>query len=426
MRIVCYLVVSISFIMATSKISIRPFYERIGKPRFISAPMVEHSFLPWRLLVRGSGTDLAYTQMMHAKNFNLVKKFRKEYIDWGDYCHISRDAEQERKAKELDSNTIVQFAGNDPDTLVSACKWIHEDVAAVDLNLGCPQKIAKKGFYGAYLLPDQSLVVKLLTAMVNELKCPVTAKVRVLPTVQDTLELCRAIEGCGVSMLTVHGRELTNNKNLIGPADWDIIREVKRSLSIPVIANGGISSYSDALRCLEHTGADGVMSSEALLENPKMFSEEGDRLFRTDYVRFQLQTVREFLDLVEGFGKPQQNVSSVRGHLFKMLARFFQGAGNADLLRRMAAGDVEEMRAVCVALEARMAAVGYSAELAEERGLLGATGYYLRHRNSPLRALNSSSSTGVGAMLEKYKARTSAAAVELATGGAQSCTAAAQ
>ena len=84
--------------------------------------------------------------------------------------------------------------------------------------------------------------------MVNELDCPITAKVRCLGTDEETLDLCKAIENCGVSMLTVHGRTVDSNKLFVGPCDWEIIRKVKNSLSIPVIANGGISCREDALR----------------------------------------------------------------------------------------------------------------------------------------------------------------------------------
>ena len=223
------------------------FFESIGSPKFISAPMVDQSNLAWRLLVKQNGADLAFSQMMHARNFQIDKNYRSDCIDWDDYTHIS-GIEEENKARELDKPLIVQLAGDDPDILVGAGKYLHHDVAAIDLNLGCPQKIAKKGNYGAYLLPDKALIVRLLTAMVTQLDCPITAKVRCLSTDDETLELCRAIEACGVSMITVHGRTVDSNKLFVGPCDWEIIRKVKSSLSIPVIANGGIFCRDDALR----------------------------------------------------------------------------------------------------------------------------------------------------------------------------------
>lgn len=225
------------------------FFESIGSPRFISAPMVDQSNLAWRLLVKGNGADLAFSQMMHARNFMTDKNYRSDCVDWDDYTHSSGVLEAS-KAKLLDSPLIVQLAGDDPNVLVGAGKFVHHDVAAIDLNLGCPQKIAKKGNYGAYLLPDKALIVKILSTMVKELDCPITAKVRCLSTDAETLDLCKAIENCGVSMITVHGRTADSNKLFMGAADWEIIRKVKNTLSIPVIANGGISSREDALRSI--------------------------------------------------------------------------------------------------------------------------------------------------------------------------------
>lgn len=197
------------------------FFTSIGRPRFISAPMVDQSSLSWRLLVKKNGADLAFSQMMHAKNFQTVKKYRAECIDWDNYHHSSGSIDKEVEATMLDKPLIVQLCGNDPNLLVAAGKIVHKDVAAIDLNLGCPQKIAKKGNYGAYLLPNKDLIVRCLSAMVSQLDCPITAKIRKLPNDEDTIiNLALAIENCGVKMLTVHGRTASDSKLFIGPADW--------------------------------------------------------------------------------------------------------------------------------------------------------------------------------------------------------------
>ena len=142
------------------------FYRSIGSPKFVSAPMVDQSELAWRLLVKRNGADLAFSQMMHARNFQTDPKYRRDCIDWRDYAHNGWNGSVGTKgldAEGLDKNLIVQLAGDDPDVLVKAGRWIQNDknVAAVDLNLGCPQKIAKRGHYGAYLLPEKELVTKL-------------------------------------------------------------------------------------------------------------------------------------------------------------------------------------------------------------------------------------------------------------------------
>jgi tRNA-dihydrouridine synthase len=362
------------------------FFKSVGSPRFISAPMVDQSSLSWRLLVKKHGTDLAYSQMMHARNYVNDKKYRDECIDWDNYDHASGDASLSEHARQLDSNLIVQLAGDDPDILAKAAQYTIEssdNVAAIDLNLGCPQKIAKRGHYGAYLLTDRQLIVSLLTALVKGSNKPITAKIRRLPTDADTLDLCRAIQECGVSMLTVHGRTVDNSKLYIKEADWDIIGKIKSELSIPVIANGGISSRDDALACLAYTGADGVMSSEALLENPKMFSEEGNAFFRDNYVLSQIQTTKEYLTIVQSYPLPRPLFQVVRGHLFKFLFRFVDAPSNQDLRRLLAEGTFEDMLRVVDIIEERLAVVNFCTKTAEEKGLLNTPGktWYMRHRD---------------------------------------------
>ena len=87
--------------------------------------------------------------------------------------------------------------------------------------------------------------------MVNEINLPITAKIRIFDDDQTTINFCLDLERIGISMLTVHGRTVHANKLYVGSSNWEVIREIKSRLNIPVIANGGVSCYSDAIRCLE-------------------------------------------------------------------------------------------------------------------------------------------------------------------------------
>ena len=172
-----------------------------------------------------------------------------------------------------DRPLIAQLCGNAPATVLAAARLLQDrGVDAIDLNLGCPQNIAKRGHYGAFLLEEPATIVAIVRALSEGLTIPVTCKIRVLHTEAATLSLALAIEAAGASLLTVHGRTRGNIKQGITAADWGIIAAVKAALHIPVVANGSVARLEDAEACLARTGCDGVMVSEALLENPGMFS----------------------------------------------------------------------------------------------------------------------------------------------------------
>ncbi|CAM9549783.1 unnamed protein product [Ectocarpus sp. 12 AP-2014] len=290
----------------------RSFFEEIGRPKYIAAPMVEQSEAAFRYLVRRHGCGLAYTQMLHAEKFapDNAEKFRRRRFDGVD--------------DEEDRPLIVQFCGNNPDTVVRAARHVEHRCDAVDLNLGCPQKIAKKGNYGAYLLPNPQLCEDIVAAMSRELSVPVTVKIRAQDKESDTLDLARRLEGAGAQLLTVHGRTVSSQKTKQGAANWDIIRKVKGVVDIPVVANGGIETGADAERLLEATGADAVMSSEGLLENPALFDNDlipMEELQGVEVAHRILSFTTEYMELVKRYPAP---MISIKGHLFKMLYRLLE------------------------------------------------------------------------------------------------------
>ena len=133
---------------------------------------------------------------------------------------------------------------------------------------------------------------------------------RCLYSEKDTIALAKVMEDSGCAMLVVHGRTREQNKQDVGPANWEIIRKIKQALKIPVIVNGGMSTYADCMRALESTGCDGVMSSESILEYPALF--DNSRLYDLDHLSM------EYLQMVEAY-PGEADLKNVRSHLHKFL-----------------------------------------------------------------------------------------------------------
>jgi tRNA-dihydrouridine synthase 1 len=174
-----------------------------------------------------------------------------------------------------DRPLFVQFCANDPDEFLQAASYVAPFCDAVDINLGCPQGIARKGKYGAFLQEDQELIYRLINKLHVNLPVPITAKIRILENREDTLKYAEKVLSAGASILTVHGRHRDQKGHKTGLADWSVIRYLRENLPKETVlfANGNILRRDDIDRCLEETGADAVMSAEGNLYDPAIFSD---------------------------------------------------------------------------------------------------------------------------------------------------------
>jgi len=284
----------------------------------VSAPMVDASDLPYRLLTRRYNTNLCFTPMIHAKMFTEKPGYRRKF--WKENLGMPPE----------DRPLIAQFCGHDKDILLKAMKVVEHQVDAVDINCGCPQQIAKRGRYGAYLMEEEGgdRIVNIVKHLTANLSCPVTVKLRVLPSgIEDSLVLYERLVDAGAAMLTIHGRTREERQRKTGAANWEHIRQVVDLVGhrVPVIANGSISNMDDVRECLQVTGADGIMSSEAILEYPPMpFTETN--VESTNYKRIgpsRLQMAQDYLELCKQYmpndGGQGSGYKCIRAHLHRFL-----------------------------------------------------------------------------------------------------------
>ncbi|CEM30647.1 unnamed protein product [Vitrella brassicaformis CCMP3155] len=283
----------------------------LGSPRYVCSPMVSQSEAAFRMMTRKYGADLACTPMVHSR---IVLEHPKI---------MARVMEDVQFAD--DRPLSVQLCGNSPPHFIEAAKALEPFADVTDINLGCPQGCARSGGYGAFLLEDLSTVVRIVDGLRSHLTKPVSAKIRLLPSWERTVDTVRALEAAGVAFICVHGRTRFNTKADTGPCDWEAIRRLREVTSLPIIANGGIETHHDIHQCFEATSADAVMSAEALLEDPSLFAHDEHAPADPSqsplaYAHHQLSMAFEYLSFARRYRLEGQEFYAT-AHVFKILYR---------------------------------------------------------------------------------------------------------
>ncbi len=308
----------------------------------VLGPMAGVTDQPFRMLCKEQGADLLYTEMISAK---------------GIYYH-NKNTEQLWQIHEQERPVALQLFGSDPALMAEIARQIEgRNFDLLDLNMGCPvPKVVNHG-EGSALMQDLRLAGRIIQAVAEAIRKPVTVKFRkgFQADQANAVEFARMAEAHGAAAIAVHGR--TREQYYSGKADWEIIRQVKEAVSIPVIASGDIFTPEDAMRCRQETGCDGLMLARGARGNPWLFARTKAYL-ETGMIPEE-PSVSEIIDMILRHGKMQMEYKGETMGIREMrkhVAWYTAGLAHSAKIRREVnqVETYEDLRALCEKAEQMM------------------------------------------------------------------------
>lgn len=268
--------------------------------KIILAPMVRVGTLPMRLLALEYGADIVYSEELI--DLKMIKAIRRnndvlgtiDFVDPSDGSIIFRTCEKER------DKVVLQLGTSDAERALKVGKLIENDVAGLDINMGCPKEFSIKGGMGVALLSKPDKAVEILKTLVDNLKIPVTCKIRILPTVEATIDLVTKFAATGIAAIGIHCR--TRDERPQHQPHPDVIKAVAQAVNIPIIANGGsreIDNYRDIFKFRDKCGVDSIMVARAAQLNVTIFRKEG--------LLPVFDVIKKYLKLCVDYDNPQSN-----------------------------------------------------------------------------------------------------------------------
>jgi nifR3 family TIM-barrel protein len=290
--------------------------------QFVLAPMAAVNCTAFRMLCKENKAGLIYTQMIDAQEIrNQNRRAIKELLN----------------IQEAERPVSVQLIGNNEEYLIKSVKLVEEFADIIDLNVGCSEKeILEKG-HGAYLLSNPPFLENLVKKMVEATEKPVTVKMRIGMDAQNIngVKVAMMLQNVGVAALCIHGR--TAQQKLAKSVNWTIMKQIKGKLSIPVMANGDVTSYAQGLDMLSRTGCDFVMIGRGARDAPWVFNPEKTRI---DNAGIKQQILR-FIELYREF-EMRDSSQEVREHVFWMLKDYVTKQNTRAVLDLRYIEDIED------------------------------------------------------------------------------------
>ena len=278
--------------------------------KFVLGPMAAYTDMAFRLLCRKRGAAMCFTEFSNA---DAIVRGKEESWRLMKTC--------------LDEMPVgIQIFGSSGKTIADAAEMISERVASgslaascIDLNFGCPAGSVIRAGAGSALLKKPEKMAEMVEACVKASTLPITAKIRAGWSSDKSVEIAKLLEKAGASGITVHWRTATEGRKR--SSGWEVVGEVKRALSIPVIGNGGASSPERAVQFLKDTSCDAVMISSAALGNPGIFERSNALLNgkepQPESWDGKLSDFRAYASLAEKFGV--LSPKSLRAHAIEFL-----------------------------------------------------------------------------------------------------------
>ena len=220
------------------------------------SPMAGVTDLPFRTICKEKGCGMLYTEMINAKAL----------------CYNDENTKKMTKIEDEEHPIAIQIFGSEPEYMGRAAEILNSHPNEIlDINMGCPAPKVIKNGDGSALMKNPKLAEQVMKAVVEHSTKPVTLKIRKGwdDTCINAVEIAKIAEDCGISAIAIHGR--TREQYYSGKADWDIIRQVKENVSIPVIGNGDVFEVEDAINMLNQTNCDAIMIGRGAKGNPWIF-----------------------------------------------------------------------------------------------------------------------------------------------------------